>query len=38
MASIDAPMAESLPQGSMVQIVDGVETIIHLGLGEGEKA
>lgn len=35
---IDAPMAESLPQGSMVQIVDGVETIVHLGAGEGEKA
>ena len=38
MVSIDAPIAESLPQGSMVQIVDGVETIIHLGIGEGEKA
>ena len=35
---IDAPMADSLPQGSMVQIVDGVETIVHLGVGEGEKA
>ncbi|WP_108812641.1 histidine phosphatase family protein [Sphingorhabdus sp. Alg231-15] len=35
---IDAPMAESLPQGSMVQIVDGAETIVHLGAGEGEKA
>lgn len=35
---IDAPMADSLPQGSMVQIVDGVETIVHLGAGEGEKA
>ncbi|MEW4467289.1 histidine phosphatase family protein [Parasphingorhabdus sp. JC815] len=35
---ISAPMAESLPQGSMVQIVDGVETIIHLGSGESEKA
>ncbi|GAA0471208.1 histidine phosphatase family protein [Parasphingorhabdus litoris] len=35
---IAAPMAESLPQGSMVQIVDGVETIVHLGAGEGEKA
>ena len=35
---IEAPMANSLPQGSMVQIVDGVETIVHLGAGEGEKA
>lgn len=38
LALINAPMAESLPQGSMVQIVDGVETIVHLGAGEGEKA
>ena len=38
LALIDAPMADSLPQGSMVQIVDGVETIVHLGAGEGEKA
>ncbi len=38
LALIDAPMADSLPQGSMVQIVDGVETIVHLGVGEGEKA
>lgn len=36
--SVDAPMAESLPQGSMVQIVDGEETIVHLGAGEAEKA
>ncbi|MEH6757628.1 MAG: histidine phosphatase family protein [Parasphingorhabdus sp.] len=36
--TINAPMADSLPQGSMVQIIDGVETIIHLGAGEGEKA
>lgn len=35
---IQAPMADSLPQGSMVQVVDGVETIVHLGVGEGEKA
>ncbi len=35
---IDAPMADSLPQGSMVQIVDGSETIVHLGVGESEKA
>lgn len=38
LALINAPMANSLPQGSMVQIVDGVETIVHLGAGEGEKA
>lgn len=38
LAQIDAPMADSLPQGSMVQIVDGVETIVHLGAGESEKA
>ncbi|MEP3227228.1 MAG: histidine phosphatase family protein [Parasphingorhabdus sp.] len=38
MELIAAPMAESLPQGSMVEIVDGVETIIYLGMGEGEKA
>lgn len=36
--SVDAPMAESLPQGSMVEIIDGEETIIHLGAGEAEKA
>ncbi len=35
---IQAPMADSLPQGSMVQIVDGTEKIVHLGAGEGEKA
>ena len=33
-----APIAEGLPQGSIVQICDGVEEIIHLGGGEGEKA
>lgn len=33
-----APIAEGLPQGSIVQICDGVEDIIHLGGGEGEKA
>lgn len=38
LALINAPMANSLPQGSMVQIVNGVETIVHLGAGEGEKA
>jgi len=35
---IGAPIAESLPQGSMVQIVDGVETTVHLGTGDGEQA
>ncbi|ASK87359.1 histidine phosphatase family protein [Sphingorhabdus sp. SMR4y] len=34
----DAPIAEGLPQGSIVQIRDGVEEVIHLGGGEGEKA
>ena len=33
-----APIAEGLPQGSIVQISDGVEQVIHLGGGEGEKA
>ncbi|NCN83948.1 MAG: histidine phosphatase family protein [Sphingomonadales bacterium] len=33
-----APIAEGLPQGSFVQIRDGVEEIIHIGGGEGEKA
>ncbi|MBF6601704.1 MAG: histidine phosphatase family protein [Sphingorhabdus sp.] len=35
---IGAPIADSLPQGSLVQITDGVETIVHLGAGESEKA
>ncbi len=34
----DAPIAQSLPQGSIVEICDGVETVVHLGGGEGEKA
>jgi broad specificity phosphatase PhoE len=34
----EAPIAEGLPQGSIVQICDGVEQVIHLGGGEGEKA
>lgn len=38
LALINAPMANSLPQGSMVQIIDGMETVVHLGVGEGEKA
>jgi probable phosphoglycerate mutase len=29
----DAPVAEGLPQGSIVRIEDGVETILHLGNG-----
>ena len=33
-----APIAEGLPQGSIVQICDGVEQVICLGGGEGEKA
>ncbi len=33
-----APIAEGLPQGSIVELCDGVETIIHRGGGEGEKA
>lgn len=33
-----APIAEGLPQGSIVEICDGVEEIVHLGGGEGEKA
>lgn len=35
---VGVPIADSLPQGSMVQIVDGVETMVHLGVGESEKA
>ncbi len=31
----DAPVAGGLPQGSVVEIVDGVETIIHRGAGYG---
>ena len=34
----EAPIAQGLPQGSIVEIVDGVETVIHIGGGEGEKA
>lgn len=37
-AKYSAPIAQSLPQGSIVEICDGVETIVHLGGGEGEKA
>ena len=35
---VGVPIASSLPQGSMVQITDGVEKVIHLGAGEKEKA
>lgn len=34
----DAPIAEGLPQGSIVEICDGTESIVHLGGGDGEKA
>lgn len=33
-----APIAQSLPQGSIVEIFEGTETVLHLGGGEGEKA
>ncbi len=33
-----APIADGLPQGSMVAICDGAETILHLGGGEAERA
>lgn len=33
-----APIAEGLPQGSIVEICDGQEDVIHIGGGEGEKA
>ena len=36
--TFDAPIANSLPQGSMVMICDGVEQIVTLGEGAGEKA
>ena len=36
--TFDAPIAESLPQGSMVMICDGVEQVVTLGEGAGEKA
>ena len=38
MPMFDAPIADSLPQGSMVMICDGVEQIVTLGEGAGEKA
>jgi glucosyl-3-phosphoglycerate phosphatase len=34
----DAPIADSIAQGSMVMICDGVEHIVTLGEGEGERA
>lgn len=36
--TFDAPIADSLPQGSMVMICNGVEQIVTLGEGAGEKA
>jgi probable phosphoglycerate mutase len=38
LSTFDAPIADSLPQGSMVMICDGVEQIVTLGEGAGEKA
>ncbi|MEM8919156.1 MAG: histidine phosphatase family protein [Pseudomonadota bacterium] len=37
-ARFGVPIAEGLPQGSMVEIRDGAETVIHRGGGGGEKA
>jgi probable phosphoglycerate mutase len=31
----DAPVAPDLPQGSIVRIEGGVETVVHLGTGRG---
>jgi broad specificity phosphatase PhoE len=36
--TFDAPIADSLPQGSMAMVCDGLETIVTLGEGQGEKA
>lgn len=36
--TFDAPIADSLPQGSMVMICDGVETLVTIGAGAGERA
>jgi glucosyl-3-phosphoglycerate phosphatase len=36
--TFDAPIADSIPQGSMVMICDGAEQIVTLGEGAGEKA
>ena len=38
LSTFDAPIADTLPQGSMVMICDGVEQIVTLGEGAGEKA
>lgn len=38
LANFDAPIAGSLPQGSMVMICDGAEQIVTLGKGLEEKA
>ena len=37
-ARFGVPIAEGLPQGSMVEFHEGTETVIHRGGGEGEKA
>jgi probable phosphoglycerate mutase len=34
MPSVGAPIAPALPQGSVVMIEDGVETVIHRGSGK----
>lgn len=36
--TFDAPIADSLPQGSMVMICDGEEQMVTWGEGQGEKA
>jgi probable phosphoglycerate mutase len=36
--TFDAPIADSLPQGSMVMICDGDEQMVTWGEGQGEKA
>jgi glucosyl-3-phosphoglycerate phosphatase len=36
--TFDAPIADSIPQGSVVMICDGAEQIVTLGEGAGEKA
>jgi glucosyl-3-phosphoglycerate phosphatase len=35
MPQFDAPVAPDLPQGSVVKIEQGVETVVHLGTGRG---
>ncbi len=36
--TFDAPIADSIPQGSMVMICDGVEQMVTWGEGQGERA